>query len=107
MLGDRQGDPLAGRLRQDAAAQLGAHPGVGAQHGRSAGEDADELGHGTAGRLDALDQGSTLVGGRQLVVDLESAYCRFYSHLHPAFGSDLTEFRFTEPLRGLYFTLSH
>src|SRR6476659_3800956 len=89
MLGNRQGTPLAGRLRQDPAAQLGAHPGVRPQHGRGAGEDADELGHRAAGRLDALDQGSTLVGGRQLVVDLKSAYCRFYRHLHPAFGSVL------------------
>ena len=80
VLGDRQGDPLAGRLRQDAAAKLGAHPGVGAEHGRGAGEHADELGHRAAGRLDALDQRRALVGRRQLIVDLESADFGFYCH---------------------------
>ena len=107
VLGDREGDPLAGRLRQDAAAQLGAHPGVGTEDGRGAGEDADELGDRAAGRLDGLDQGSALVGRRQLVVDLESAYCCFYCHVASRSLALLrAKFRFTEPLRGLYFTLS-
>jgi hypothetical protein len=43
VLGDREGDPLAGGERQHAAAQLRAHAGVGAQHRGSSGEDADEL----------------------------------------------------------------
>src|SRR6201999_540832 len=81
VLGDGQGDPLAGRLGEDAAAQLGAHAGVGPEDGRGAGEDADELGDRAAGRLDGLDQRGALVGRRQLIVDLESAYCRFYRHL--------------------------
>src|SRR6201999_2933724 len=81
MLGDGQGDPLPGRLGENAAAQLGAHAGVGPEDGRSAGEDADKLGDRTAGRLDGLDQRGALVGRRQLIVDLESAYCRFYRQL--------------------------
>src|SRR6201999_4456241 len=81
VLGDGQGDPLAGRLGEDPSAQLGAHAGVGAEDGRGAGEHADELGDRTAGRLDGLDQRGALVGRRQLIVDLESAYCRFYRQL--------------------------
>src|SRR5690242_10149351 len=81
MLGDSQGDPLAGRLGEDAAAQLGAHAGIGTEDGRGAGEDADELGDRAAGRLDGLDERSALVGRGQLIVDLESAYCRFYRQL--------------------------
>ena len=107
MLGDRQRDPLAGRLRQNAAAQLRAHPRVGAKHGRGAGEHADELGDRAAGRLDALDQRSALFGRRQLVVDLESADMLFLPSRASRFRLCCGEFRFTEPLRGLYFTLSY
>ena len=78
VLGDREGDPLAGRLGEDAAAELGAHTGIGTQHGRGAGEDADELGDRAAGGLDGLDERSALVGCGQLIVDLESANCGFY-----------------------------
>ena len=42
-LGDGEPDPLAGGRRQRAAAQLVAHPRVGAQRRRGAGEHADEL----------------------------------------------------------------
>src|SRR5262249_42345432 len=67
VLGDRQGDPLARRLGEDAAAKLRAHARVGTQYGRSAGEDADELGYRAARSLDRLDQRGALVRSRQLV----------------------------------------
>src|SRR6185312_12678471 len=70
MLGDGQGDPLAGRLGENAATQLGAHARIGPEDGRSAGEDADELGDRAAGRLDGLDQRGALVRRRELIVDL-------------------------------------
>src|SRR5262249_43690740 len=81
MLGDGERDALPGRARQDAAAKLRAHPRVGPEHRGGAGEHADELGDRASSRLDALEQGSALVRGRQLVVDVESAYCCFDCHL--------------------------
>ena len=87
VLGDREGDPLARRPRQDAAAKLRAHPRVGAQNGRRAGEHADELRNRATRRLDRFDQGSALVRCRQLVVDLEPADICFNCHLASASGS--------------------
>ena len=72
-LGDGEADPLAGRPRQLARAKLGAQARVAAQGGGGLGEDAEELGDGAAGRLDALDQGSAAVRCGQLVVDVEAA----------------------------------
>jgi hypothetical protein len=81
MLGDGQGDPLARRLGKNAAPQLGTHAGVRAKDGRGTGEDTDELGDRATSRLDGLDERGALIGRRQLVVNLESAYCRFNRHL--------------------------
>src|SRR5262249_40631532 len=85
MLGDRERDPLAGSLRQGAAAQLGAPARAGAEAGGAAGDDADEPGDRAPGRLDRLDQRRPFIGRRQLVVDLKSAYCGFYRHVASRF----------------------
>src|SRR5262249_39743888 len=60
----------------------------------------------TTGRLDRFDQRGALIGRRQLVVDLESAYCGFYRHSASRLWLCGRLSAFTEPLRGLYFTLS-
>ena len=54
-LGDREADPLA--RRAETVAQARSQPRIGAE-GEGLGEDADELGDGAAGRLDALEQGA-------------------------------------------------
>src|SRR5262245_40688128 len=77
---DRQPDALARRARQLARAQLGAQTRVAAESRGGLGENADELGDGTPGRLDALDQGGASIRRRELVVDVEAAYVCLYRH---------------------------
>src|SRR5215204_4240673 len=80
VLGYSERDPLPRRLRQGSTAQLRAHPRIRAQDSRRPGKHADELRHRAAGGLNAFDERSALIRRRQLVVDLESAYCGFYRH---------------------------
>src|SRR3954463_7653894 len=83
MLGHRKRDPLAGGCRQDAGAELGTHPRVGAENRRRAGQHSDELGHGATACLNALQDRRALVWRGELVVDMESAdfclYGQFWS----------------------------
>src|SRR5215213_14425 len=73
MLGDRQRDPLLGRVGQRTVAELGAEAGVGAEHRRRAGHDADEVRQLAAARERALENRHAALRGRLLVVDLEPA----------------------------------
>jgi hypothetical protein len=61
--------------------QLVAEARVGAERCWRLGEDAEELGDGTAGGLDALDQGSAAVRCGELVVDVEAADFGLDCHL--------------------------
>src|SRR5215207_8108646 len=106
VLGNSERDPLPRRLRQCSAAKLRAHPRIRAQDSRRSGKHANELRHRAAGGLNALDERSALIRRRQLVVDLESAYCGFNRHGLLASGLGRAAIAFTEPLRGLYFTFS-
>jgi hypothetical protein len=92
-LGDREADALTGCARELARAELGAKAGVAAQGSRGLGEHADELGDGTAGRLNALDEGSASIRGGELVVDVEATYVCLYGHfLDPPFTEGLLYF---------------
>ena len=82
--------------------QLRAHSRECAQRRGRAGEDADQLGDGAAGRGDALQE--PLAAGRrgQLVVDVEAGVIGLYGHGELQVFCGLDAYRlFIEPL--LYF----
>src|SRR4051794_12200773 len=93
-LGDRESDALAGRTGELGRAELGAKARIAAQGGGGLREHADELGDGTASRLNALDQGGASIRGGELVVDVEATDVCLYGHF------------LVRRLQGAYFTFS-
>ncbi len=74
VLGHREGDPLERGQRQLAVTELGAEAGVGAQRGRRAGQDAEEVRELPPGGERAPQHRHRPFRGGQVVVDLEPAH---------------------------------
>ncbi len=75
--------------------KLGAKAGVGAQHGRRAGEHADEVGKLAAAGERALQDRDAALRRSQLVVDLEPAFLGL--HRRFTFCTELTGRKYSRP----------